>query len=249
MSEKRHKPYIPPWLDDSQLPPTQFRILAHLWRRAGLTGECWPSARSIAKACKINRDSVWPAIAALEEKGLLSRKKTFRNSNRYTLTVGGNGGPTDSGNEGPSPGGNEGPTAGGNGGPQRFPTEDEFNDDSPRNDIGNEDAFAPVGVNPTGSKAKKASAPPSEGETKQFAACIIAKEGTDPESAIAAFPPEEVIQWALDWFFENEATGWILKGSPMANPKAALARYLRKVAGTRTKRFKELAGATWEDDE
>jgi DNA-binding MarR family transcriptional regulator len=90
-----HRPFFPAWLDDASLSPVQFRILAHLWRRADSSGACWPSGPSIAATCKINRDSVWPAIAILEQRGLLHRSKAFRNSNRYQLRVGGNEGATE----------------------------------------------------------------------------------------------------------------------------------------------------------
>jgi DNA-binding MarR family transcriptional regulator len=88
------KPFVPKWLDDSDLTPVQFRVLTHLWRRADSSGSCWPSGPSIASACRINRDSVWPAIAILEARGFLDREKAFRNSNRYILRVGGKEGVT-----------------------------------------------------------------------------------------------------------------------------------------------------------
>lgn len=87
-------PFIPSWLDDSELTPVQFRVLTHLWRRADRSGACWPSGPSIASACKINRDSVWPAIAILEARGFLEREKAFRNSNRYHLRISGKEGPS-----------------------------------------------------------------------------------------------------------------------------------------------------------
>lgn len=80
-------PFIPAWLDDAQLPASDFRILAHLWRRADRAGTCFPAAPSIAKCCRLNVDTVWKSLARLQGKGYLSRGKHFRNSNLYRLTV------------------------------------------------------------------------------------------------------------------------------------------------------------------
>jgi hypothetical protein len=82
-------PFIPSWLDDAGLPPAAYRVLCHLWRRRHTrTGQCNPSADSIAKACRIKRKTVWTALREAEAKGFLSRNKLgFRASNNYTLHV------------------------------------------------------------------------------------------------------------------------------------------------------------------
>lgn len=80
-----HSPFIPAWFDDAGLTPTQFRVLAHLHRRAGKKGRCWPGASSIAKACRISEDSLWPAVKCLEDRGYLRREKRRYNSNEYVL--------------------------------------------------------------------------------------------------------------------------------------------------------------------
>jgi DNA-binding Lrp family transcriptional regulator len=80
-----HAPFIPAWLDDAGLTPIQFRVLAHLHRRAGKRGRCWPGSTSIAKACRISEDSLWPAVKSLEERGFLRREKRRYNSNEYVL--------------------------------------------------------------------------------------------------------------------------------------------------------------------
>lgn len=82
-------PFIPAWLDDRGLDPTAFRVLCHLWRRRNhRTGDCYPSAESIAKACGIGRKAVFKWIAELEKAELLTRAKTvFRGSNHYRLKV------------------------------------------------------------------------------------------------------------------------------------------------------------------
>ena len=92
-------PFVPSWLDDLGLPTTHFRVLCHLHRRAGKDGRCYPSAPSIATICKIHRNTVWPALAKLEELGLIERmKKSFGGSNAYLLKspIGTNQGPIES---------------------------------------------------------------------------------------------------------------------------------------------------------
>ena len=93
-----YRPFIPAALDDYGLNSSEFRVLCHLYRRAGKDRRCYPAAHSIAKTCKLHRDTVWGCIKKLENLGLLQRRKGRRNSNEYTLTeirVGGNKGPTE----------------------------------------------------------------------------------------------------------------------------------------------------------
>lgn len=87
--------FIPPWLDDLDLKPHPFRVLCHLLRRAGEDGRCYPSALSIATACHISKDTVWPALKTLEKAGIITRlPKRFGGSNSYLLNppIGGNDG-------------------------------------------------------------------------------------------------------------------------------------------------------------
>lgn len=93
-----YRPFIPAALDDYGLNSSEFRVLCHLYRRAGKDRRCYPAAHSIAKTCKLHRDTVWVCIKKLENLGLLQRRKGRRNSNEYTLTeirVGENKGPTE----------------------------------------------------------------------------------------------------------------------------------------------------------
>jgi hypothetical protein len=73
-------------LDETDLTPVQFRVYAHLARRAS-GGLAWPSAVSIAKACHIHRDSVWPAVKALEVRQMISRENRPGRSNIWTVTT------------------------------------------------------------------------------------------------------------------------------------------------------------------
>jgi hypothetical protein len=78
------KPFVPSWLDECGLTPVQFRVLSHLWRRADrLNGRCYPGAKSIAKICRINRDTVWASLNHLETLGLLRREENAGSSNSY----------------------------------------------------------------------------------------------------------------------------------------------------------------------
>lgn len=65
------KPFVPRWLDELGLRPIPFRVYAHLWRR----GESFSTAATIAEACRIKRDTVFVALAELEDAGLI-RKQT-----------------------------------------------------------------------------------------------------------------------------------------------------------------------------
>ena len=139
---KMHTPFIPAWMDDARLLPTDVRVLVHLWRRAGKKCICWPSAPSIARTCGLNRDTVWDSLARLEKTGFLTRRKHYRNANEYLLTippVSGNGGVIQpepvSGKQGPIQppfesaeterpvGGNGGVPVGGKEGPPSVPSE------------------------------------------------------------------------------------------------------------------------------
>ena len=64
-------PFIPSSLDDAGLTPSQFRVLCHLWRR----GQTYSKAATIAKVCKLNRNTVFKILNELKEKKLISREK------------------------------------------------------------------------------------------------------------------------------------------------------------------------------
>jgi hypothetical protein len=79
------KPFVPAWLDDSDLTTSEFRVLAHLWRRADRSCTCYPAAASICKICHISDNTLWSVLRSLEKKGYLTRSKRDRNSNLYCL--------------------------------------------------------------------------------------------------------------------------------------------------------------------
>ena len=57
-------------LDDLGLTPAEFRVYAHLSRRAG-NGVAWPAIASIARVCRLSRKTVIAAFNNLERRGLL----------------------------------------------------------------------------------------------------------------------------------------------------------------------------------
>jgi hypothetical protein len=85
----RDGPFIPAWLDDAGLSQAEFRLYCHLCRRAdNKTGIAWPRADSIARDCRMARNTVWTTISSLEVKGLIRRVgKSFAGSNRYQILV------------------------------------------------------------------------------------------------------------------------------------------------------------------
>lgn len=60
-------------LDDAGLTPQEFRLFAHLSRRAG-SGEAWASAASMATACRMHQDTVWAALNELERRRMVVRE-------------------------------------------------------------------------------------------------------------------------------------------------------------------------------
>jgi DNA-binding MarR family transcriptional regulator len=73
-------------LDDFGLSPNEFRIYAHLARRANKSKEAWPGIDSMAKICRMDKECVMGAIKILEEKLLLSVEKKRGQTNIYRLT-------------------------------------------------------------------------------------------------------------------------------------------------------------------
>src|SRR5207245_4129688 len=60
-------------------------LYAHLSRRAG-SGVAWPAITSIARVCKLSRNTVIGALASLQRRGLLQVERGGRGmSNRYRL--------------------------------------------------------------------------------------------------------------------------------------------------------------------
>ena len=77
-------------IDDAGLSTAEFRVLGHLCRRADKDGIATPGIRSIAKVCRVSKDTVDRAAKELVKQGYL-RIETFRgykgDQRRYILTL------------------------------------------------------------------------------------------------------------------------------------------------------------------
>jgi hypothetical protein len=72
-------------IDDYGLSSQEFRVYAHLARRAGKSG-AWPAIDSIAKHCRQNRDTVYECLKRLKELNLIHAHKRPGATTIYTLT-------------------------------------------------------------------------------------------------------------------------------------------------------------------
>jgi predicted transcriptional regulator len=72
-------------LDDAGLSVAEFRVLAHLARRAS-SGAAWPSIDSISKKCRITKNTVRIALKALESHGVVKIEERPGATNVYHIT-------------------------------------------------------------------------------------------------------------------------------------------------------------------
>ena len=61
-------------LDDAGLSPVEFRVFAHVLRRAGRDGLCFAGAASMAKSCRVNVKTLRKTLRALAGYGMVSRE-------------------------------------------------------------------------------------------------------------------------------------------------------------------------------
>lgn len=73
-------------LDDAGLSANEFRVYAHLARRAG-AGAAFPAVASIAEVCRIHKDTAWAVLRSLEERGMVSRMSRAGLPNIYRLAT------------------------------------------------------------------------------------------------------------------------------------------------------------------
>jgi len=64
-SERVNPIFVHSHLDDYGLTPSQFRVYAHLSRRASKTGKAWPSIQSVARVCRLHPRTVRCALKIL----------------------------------------------------------------------------------------------------------------------------------------------------------------------------------------
>ena len=74
-------------LDDARLDAEAFRVLANLARRADQAGKCFPSIKSIASDCRMNKKTVVDRIAKLVKTGWLMRESRHGQSTVYRLPL------------------------------------------------------------------------------------------------------------------------------------------------------------------
>lgn len=72
-------------LDDAGLTAQQFRIYAHLARRAGRDG-AYPGIDSMAKHCLLSKHTVIDAVRVLESRGMVKVSRSTGERSRYILT-------------------------------------------------------------------------------------------------------------------------------------------------------------------
>lgn len=72
-------------LDDYGLPPAEFRVYAHVARRAG-SGEAFPAVKSIARVCRLHPKTVRRALRVLVKHRLIRREDRPGQTAVYRLT-------------------------------------------------------------------------------------------------------------------------------------------------------------------
>lgn len=77
--------FIPAAVDEAGLTPQEFRIYVHLARLDG-KGIEFPSVENMARACRMNKDTVWAALKALGDRGLILRMSSAGKASKYQLT-------------------------------------------------------------------------------------------------------------------------------------------------------------------
>jgi len=74
-------------LDDYQLTPQEFRVYAHLSRRAGIKNTAWPSIAGMSDVCKIGKRQIIESIKALEAINMIRAERKLGEKTVYFLTA------------------------------------------------------------------------------------------------------------------------------------------------------------------
>jgi hypothetical protein len=72
-------------IDQAGLSAIEFRIYAHLVRRADRNGECFPSLSDICQYCKCEKKTAIKAIEVLETRKFIACQKRFHKPTLYQL--------------------------------------------------------------------------------------------------------------------------------------------------------------------
>jgi len=73
-------------VDDMGLEASEFRIYAHLCRRAGMRATAWPGIKAMAEHCQMSRNTVRNALDTLEARGMIRITPRENMSHIYSLT-------------------------------------------------------------------------------------------------------------------------------------------------------------------
>lgn len=71
-------------IDDAGLSVHEFRLVCHLARRSG-KGDAFPSAETMAKVCRMKRDTVFSALKVLAERNIVTLKRRKGQSSLYII--------------------------------------------------------------------------------------------------------------------------------------------------------------------
>ena len=63
------------------LKPNEFTVYCYLVSCAGQKDKCWPSVKTIAKACCVSENTVRKCVAVLVERGFIRKVHTIRSHN------------------------------------------------------------------------------------------------------------------------------------------------------------------------
>lgn len=78
--------FIPSHLDDLGLSPFEFRLYAHIARRAGSGGQCWEGIDKMAKICRMERKTAYKAFQFLEDHKMIRVERKKGATSHITLT-------------------------------------------------------------------------------------------------------------------------------------------------------------------
>jgi hypothetical protein len=78
--------FIPSTLDDYGLDPFEFRLYAHLVRRAGAGGACWESIKGVSLCCCMDQKTVAAKLQSLETRNLINVERRAGFTSLITLT-------------------------------------------------------------------------------------------------------------------------------------------------------------------
>lgn len=73
-------------LDDYPLTPEEFRVYAHISRRAG-SGQAWPKVESVAQVCRMHPDTARRCLHALTHYGMIKAQQRRGFTTLYTITT------------------------------------------------------------------------------------------------------------------------------------------------------------------